>query len=130
MIARENALIPVTPAADHTGLEGYFVNNSSGTAAVCSSTSDVPLGVITEGQDTDGKDSIALSRGGFKGTVKIKIGSGSGDVSAFDLLQLNNDGTVNVDAGTGSRTLVAQAVESGVAGDLIEAIIFPSYTAS
>jgi hypothetical protein len=130
MIARDNAVIPVTPAADQTGLEGYFVENSSGTASVCNATTDVPLGIIVEGADTDSKSSIALSRGGFKGTVKVKIGSGSGAVSAFNLLQLNSDGTVNVDAGSGARTLVAQALEAGVAGDLIEAVIFPSYTAT
>ncbi|MGF1453202.1 MAG: hypothetical protein ACFB21_14130 [Opitutales bacterium] len=45
-------------------------------------------------------------------------------------LQLNEDGSVSPDAGSGTRALVAQAVETGVAGELIEAILFRSYTAS
>ena len=35
------------------------------------------------------------------------------------------EGRVQTDAGTGARTLVAQALETGVTGELVEAILIP-----
>lgn len=125
MIARGNAIIPLTPAADHTDKEGYFVELSSGNAAIVNATTDIPLGVILEGRPTTGKDSIAISAGGLSGTVKVKVkGSSPGTIALGTLLQLHSDGTVLADAGTGARVLVAQALEAGAADELIEAVLF------
>ena len=120
MIARESQLLSLTPTADHSGLEGYAVKNSSGNAAlIVSATATVPIGVITEGNATTGKDSIALP--GFNGTVKVKLSSSPGTVNAFTVLQIAADATAHADAGTGARILFAVALEAGAADELIEA---------
>lgn len=124
MIARENALIALTPAADQTGKEGYAVELSTGQASVCNATTDLPFGVITDGAATTGKSSVAVCAGGFAGTVRIKLGATPGTVNAGTLLQLNADGTANADAGSGSRVVFAQALESGAADELVEAVLF------
>lgn len=120
MIARNTAIIPLTPLADHTGLEGYFVLATG--AVVSSATSTLPLGVITEGQPTTGKDSVALHN--FGGTVKVKLGATPGSVVAGSSLVLQADGTTKLDPGTGTaRIRVARALEAGVAQELIEAVL-------
>ena len=123
MIARDNAILALTPAADHTGKEGYFVELTGGEAAIVNAATDVPHGVILEGFPVAGaaKDSIAISAGGFSGTVKVKL---SGAVSNGDLLELAADGTVVADSGAGARVLVAQALEDGADEELIEAVLF------
>jgi len=116
---RTNAILPFTPAADQTGLEGYFVEASSGNVAVCNAATDIPLGVIVEGSDTTGKSSIALPN--YGGTVPLKItGTSPGTIVVGTNLTLKSDGTVQADAGTGNRVRVARALEIGSAGEVIE----------
>jgi hypothetical protein len=119
MVVKANAIVAMTPAADHSTKQGYFVSNSSGSAAIVSSATALPMGVILDGETTSGKDSVALMN--FGGTVHVKL---SGTVSANDKLQLAADGTVVVDAASSARVLVAQALEAGVSGDLIEAALY------
>lgn len=119
MVVKANAIVPMTPAADHSTKAGYFVENSSGNASVVNATTDLPIGVIVDGETTSGKSSIALMN--FSGTVHVKL---SGTVNANALLQLANDGTVVTDAETGARVIVARALEAGVSGDLIEAAFY------
>lgn len=119
---RTEGIIPLTPTADHTGKEGYFVENSSGSAAICNAATDIPLGVITEGQPTTGKSSIALPCVGR--TVKVKVTSDTpGTIALGTYLTVKADGTVQADAGSGSRVRVARALEAGAAGELIEAYL-------
>jgi len=119
MVVKANAIVPMTPAADQTGKEGYFVENSSGNAVILNNAADLPIGVIVDGETTSGKSSIALMN--FSGTVHVKL---SGTVNANALLQLANDGTVVTDAGSSARVIVARALEAGVSGDLIEAAFY------
>jgi hypothetical protein len=121
MIARSNGIIPVTPLADHTGKEGYAL---LATGAVCSAVTDIPLGVITEGQPTTGKDAVALCDGGLAGTVKVKLDGTPGTVVTGSYLQITATGTFKLDAGTGNRVLCARALEAGAANELIEAVLF------
>lgn len=122
-IVRTNGLLSLTPTADHTGKEGYFVEYSSGSAAICNAATDLPIGVITDGQTTSGKSSVALNRG-FGGTVRVKVTTSSpGTINAGTKLQLKSDGTVQADGATGARVLVAIALEDGAAGELIEAVL-------
>ena len=51
----------------------------------------------------------------------VKLAATVSTVGAF--LQTTADGRVQTDAGTGARTLVAQALETGVTGELVEAIL-------
>lgn len=121
MIARSNAIFPLTPTADHTGLEGYFILPTG--ALVSSATAAVPLGVITEGQPTTGKNAVALHN--FAGTVKVKLSATPGSVIAGSSLVLDGttQATVKLDPATGARIRVARALEAGVAGELIEAVL-------
>lgn len=122
MIARENKIIALTPTADHTGLEGYVVKNSSGSAALTTAVTDVPVGVVTEGATTSGKDSVALQ--GYGGTVKVKLHSSPGTVNAFSNLEVATNGTAKVASGTSGNIIFAQALESGSASELIEARLY------
>jgi len=110
----------MTPTADHSDYEGYFVKNSSGSAALCDSASDDPLGVILDGEDTDGQDSIGLL-GGMRKTAHVKL---AGTVSQFGLIQLTSAGKAEADAGTGARVIVGRVLEAGVADEKVEAILF------
>jgi hypothetical protein len=125
MIARDNAIIACTPAADYTGMEGYFVKatGTGDTVTLCTGVTDSPLGVITEGADTTGKVSVAILGGGLAGTVKVKLSGTPGNVVFGSLLELHTtDGTVALADG-GSETVVARALEAGAANELIEAVL-------
>lgn len=122
MIARSNAIIPVTPAEDHTGKEGYFVNAVAGEAALVTTKTDGPIGVILDGKTTAGQSSIALRGAGLSGTVKVKLNAAPGTVIFGTLLEIAADGTVKAD-GEDTGTVVAIALESGSGGELIEAML-------
>ena len=116
------AILALTPTADHTGKEGYFVNASSGDAALVSAATDIPIGVITEGAPTTGKDSVALPT--FSGTVKVKVTATSpGTIALGTYGTIKSDGTVQADAGTGSRVRVCRFAEAAAAGELAEAYL-------
>ena len=100
-IARANAIIAMTPGADHTDYEGYFVELTAGNPTVCNAVTDVPFGIIIVGDVVAGKDSIGVC-GGNLPTVRAKL---NGPVSKGNTLQLHSDGSVVVDAGTGARRL-------------------------
>lgn len=125
MIARESQIIPLTPTADHTGKEGYAVKNSSGSAALTSGVTDVPIGVVVEGATTSGKDSVALN--GFGGTVKVKLHSSPGTVNAFTFLEVSATGAAKAASATTGNIIFAQALESGSANELIEARLVEPY---
>ncbi len=118
--AREEAVLALTPTADHSAKRGYLVKNSSGSAALNDSATVPAMAVILDGEPTTGKDSVALLRGGVP-PVKLKA---SGTIAKFDLVQQAADGTVVTDAGTGARVLVAVAMEAAAAGELFEAAVF------
>lgn len=124
MKTRNESILPFTPVADHTGLEGLFVEPSGGGVAVINSAADVPLGVITEGANIKGKDSVAICGGGGP-TVKVKLAAAPGTVVLGTYLVLDGTtlGAVKQDPGTGARVRVARALESGAAGERIEAIL-------
>jgi hypothetical protein len=118
-IVRKEAIIALTPAADHSEKEGYFINLTAGVPVVCSAVTDVPFGVLIDGEEANGVDSVGVC-GGNLPTILVKL---SGSVSKGQTLQLHSDGSCVVDAGSGARVVVAQALEDGVSGDLIEAVI-------
>lgn len=124
MIARENAIIPLTPAADYTGYEGYFVKAAGSTVTLCTGTTDSPLGVITSEAAATGKVSVAIIGAGLAGTVKVKVTASSpGSIVLGSPLELAaEDGTVKLGTG-GGATVVATAMETGAAGELIEAVL-------
>lgn len=118
-IVRKEAIIAMTPGADHSEKEGYFVKLSAGDPIVCNSAADVPFGVIIDGEATSGQDTIGVS-GGMACTAHVKL---SGSVAKGADLQLHTDGSCVTDGLDGARVIVAKALEDGVTGDLIEAVI-------
>lgn len=118
---REDAIISLTPAADYTGKRGYLVGHDGTTATVSSSATTRAKGVILEPNRTSAgyateKVTVALL-GSTQGSVRMSAG---GTIAAGDWVQQDSDGQVVTDAGSGSRVIVGQALEAGVAGDLIE----------
>jgi hypothetical protein len=127
MESKVKGIVAKTPVADHRTKEGYFVDVAAGVATVSSSATTRPFGVILEGENTDGVDSIAIS-GGNAGPVKVKA---SGTISEGAYVQLYTDGSVVTDATSGARVLVGIALESAVSGDLFDCqLITPVYIAS
>lgn len=123
MIVNEKALVALTPTADQSALEGYFVENSSGSAAVCNSAADTPLGVIVDGEDTTGKSTIAIADA-YQGIVTVKVTATSpGTIGLGVYGTLKADGTVQADAGTGARVQVCRFLETGAAGELVKAVL-------
>ena len=126
LAVREDAIYPFTPAADQSAKRGYLVTVSEDTATLSASASTMADGIILEGADTDG-ESIVGMLSGLRSPVMGKLG---GSVTKGDLLAQHTDGTMITDAGSGARVLVAQAMETGVAGDLIEIVCFKPITLS
>ena len=120
---RANAVIPITPAADHTGLEGRAVKIVAGKAAIVTAATDSPIGVIVDGDDIHGKDSVAIRGGGLSGTVLVKLDANPGVVALGTLLEITATGTFRADAGSGDETVCAIALEAGTADELIEAVL-------
>jgi hypothetical protein len=123
---RENAILPFSPDADLSGKEGYFVSiqtaGNVGAVELFSVASSLPpFGVVVYGSGPGGAASVAIAAGGLAGTVKLKL---SGPVIAGQDLQLDDGGTVSGDSKSGNRTIVAQALEAGVAEELIEGVLF------
>jgi hypothetical protein len=120
MIAKQIALLAVLAASDQTAKAGYFVDASG---VIVTSASVVPFGVITEG-GLSGENSTLAVCAAFSGIVHVKVASSTGTIAKGTRLQLNADGTVKADVGTGR--VVAIAMEAGVADELIEAVLVPA----
>ena len=113
MKARDNALIAMTPAADMSGKEGYFIKADGSLAGA----DETPFGVITEVQPNGGDVSVAICSGGFAGTVKIKLGANAskGDDVGSD---------ANGAGDSAAAVVAAQVIEDGEADELVEAVIY------
>ena len=123
--SRGNSIVKATPGADHSSSRGYFVIVSSAGVANISATaaSDIPHGVITDGEVATGQDSVALFN--YPSPVKVKLGAAS---TAYTFGTLHaTDGTVCDDPGSGARVRVCLFLETGVATELVDAIlIYPT----
>lgn len=117
---RAAAFISLACAADYSAKKGYLVTHDGATATVSASATVRAKGVIVEanaGVDyTKEKVTVALL-GSTEGTVPMCAG---GVIAAGDWVQQDSDGQILTDAGTGGRVIVGQALESAVAGDIIE----------
>ena len=118
---------PATSAADLSTKAGYFVEASSGAVSVVNATTDNPLGVIVDGVPAGGANAI-----GLPGIIaKAKLDGTPGTVALGTYLVVTATGTVKADPGTGARVVVARALESGSADELITAqVIVPVVYAS
>jgi hypothetical protein len=125
-LARTNAILHFEAAADLTGHVGRFVVLTAGKVALVSSAAQRPFGVLL----TDGKAgesvTVAVGAGGLAGTLRVKLAAVVANPGTD--LQLNANGGVQSDAGTGARVIVAQSLESGAINELIEAVLFRPVT--
>lgn len=119
---RNNAIVPIYPNADHSGLEGYAVKIVAGKAALCNSLNDAPIGVIVEGGNGTTADSVALIGSGLGGTVLVRLAPSPGTVGLGTYLEITDDGDFKSDVGT-AGTVCALALEAGSGRELIEAIL-------
>lgn len=127
-LAKESAQVsyPVGSSQDHSALRGHAVKLSSGSViAITAATTDVPIGIIVDGGNgaTGTPDSVAICGGGA-GVVKVKLSAAPGSVVAGSYLALDGStlGTLKLDPGGAGVVRVARALESGAAGELIDAI--------
>lgn len=128
-LARTLAILPFLAASDLTSKSGHFVTvSAAGEVDVPAAATDAPFGLALTEAPAGEPVSVALSRGGLAGTVRVKL---AGPVPAIGaLLALQAGGRVIADPGTGARVLVAQAVETGVTDELIEAVLIAPLTLS
>lgn len=124
MIAKQIALLAIIAASDQTAKAGYFTDSSG---VIVDSASVVPFGLITEGGLSGENTTLAICAA-FSGIVHVKVASATGAIVKGTRLQLNADGTVKADVGTGR--VVAIAMESGSADELIEAVLVPAQAAN
>lgn len=123
-LAFAEPVLPFTPADDQTLKKGFFVEKSTGsTVAVCNAATDVPIGVIVDGQPTTGKSSIAPCGSGAIVKVKCAATAGSIVLGSYLVLDGTTYGAVKLDPGTGSRVQVARALETGANDALIDAVL-------
>lgn len=124
---REVAVLAMTPNEDQRGKEGYAVKVSSGKAALVTGDTDTPIGVILDGENTDGQSSVAIADA-LPGTIRVKLNSSPGTVTIGTYLTIASDGTFK--AAVSNKTQCARALESGSANELIEAVLHRPITAA
>jgi hypothetical protein len=121
-LARSLAILPFLAASDLTGKSGHFVTvSAAGAVDLPKANTDLPFGLALTDAPAGEPVSIALSRGGLAGTVRVKLAGPVSSVGAF--LSLQPGGRVIAAPPSGARVLVAQALETGVTDELIEAIL-------
>ena len=125
-LARTNAILSFEADADLTGYVGHFVVLTAGKVTLVSSATVKPFGILL----TDGKAgervTVAIGAGGLAGTIRVKLAATVSGVGVD--LQLTADGHAIPDATTGARVIVAQSLETGVTGELIEAVLIRPVT--
>lgn len=112
MITRRFLIEPLatpTPVA-----EGLWVTAAG---ALHTSTTAPGFAVVERSDDPAGFSTVVLP--GYDGEVQLKLNSSAGSVVVGSLLMLAANGTVKLDAGTGARVVVAQALETGANNALI-----------
>jgi hypothetical protein len=121
MEIQQDSIESLEPNETHVGKEGYLVKLSSGKAALHDSATAEAFGVITDGEATDGRSSVAVL-GGKVGAVRVKL-----TLSAVTKGQRGkqvSDGTVTLDNGSGARVVVCKFAEDGAIGELVRAYLF------
>lgn len=116
-------IISATAGGTLTDKEGYFVKNSAGTVIAVTGATDRPAGVIVAGAASGSEVSLALP--GAVALVKL-----NGTVTKNQEIQVEADGSVIANAGSGGRVCVGQMLEAGISGDLKRALIYQPETLS
>jgi hypothetical protein len=118
MIKLLNGLVAFIAASDQTGKDGYFVDSAG---VIITDAFAIPYGVITDGGAEGALTTVALCAGGYAGSLTVKIAAATATISKGTRLQLTSNGTVRANIGTG--TIVAVAIQAGVADELVEGVL-------
>lgn len=135
-LARTNALLPFAPydSGDFTGKEGYpvlFESSENAVQLAADATGEPPFGVIVHAAKNPELVTVAIAAGGLAGTVRLRLLQPTTAGKFLKVVTVGGATAFGPDTGTGERIVMAQALESGAAGELIEGVIFkPIYHAS
>ena len=135
-LARSNALLPFVPydSGNYVDKAGYpvVIEPSDGSVQLAGdATGEPPAGVIVHGAVAPEKVTVAIAAGGLAGTVRLKLLQAATAGKLLKLVTVNGAVAFGPDTGNGERIVMAQALEAGAAGELIEGVIFkPIYYAS
>jgi hypothetical protein len=124
MKVRDLAILSFPSVEDLSAKDGFVVIPDAanpGHVKLANAVDAAPVGVITTPAN-GATDNISVAVVGFTGTVRVKLG---GAVNAFDALTLKANGTLEAN---GAGTIVAKAMESGAADELIEAVLVAAIT--
>ena len=122
-LTRENAILPIASSVDLTGKEGCLVVFDAGNLILATDPSESVFGVIQVGAKAGIPSSIAVCAGGLAGTVKIKLADPVTAVGTL-LMAGGETGEAYPASGTAPNKVFAQALETGVADEQIEAVLF------
>lgn len=122
-LTRENAILPFPTDPEFSeSLYARIVGLEAGVlVGLDPASSAIQLGACIHQGAPGEPASVAIMNGGLAGTVKLEL---NGPATVGEYLILGAEGVVTADPGSGDRILVGQALEAGVAGELIEAVIF------
>lgn len=117
--ARDSAVYPFTPSADHTEKQGYLVNLAGDVATISASATVPAEGVILDGEGVTGQDSI-----GILGAIPPARLKAHDAITKGDRVAQHTDGTVVTDPAAGARVIVGIAMEDAAADELFEVALF------
>lgn len=129
-IVRDNAILPFTALDDITGKEGYPVvyENQDYVQIAGDSAGALPLGILLKGGKAGETVSVAIASGGLAGTVRLKLGAPVTAIGQFLRMIDSPGGCTFAPDSSGERIVMAQALETGLADEKIEAVLFtPEY---
>lgn len=124
---RSNAIIPLSAGMDLTGCEGRPIALVYDLAFIIDSPDADPLfGVLLKGAREGETVSVAVAAGGLAGTVRLLLAANTG---FGDYLQIRTTedppyGAFGPELPDQNHWRVAMALEPGVAGEKIEAVLF------
>ena len=119
-LTRENAILPIEAAVDLTGKEGSLVVWDGTDLVLASDPLENVFGAVLVGAAAGEPSSIAIAAGGLAGTVKIRL---EGAITAVGSL-LMASATGGAILATATNKAFAMALETGVADEHIEAVLF------
>lgn len=125
MQIRPFAILALLCAVDLSGKEGYFVKASGVAAtpiALVTSAADATVGLVLDGTTAGDANSIAVPSG-TPGSHHVKLAASPGTPAVLGYGALTSDGSVKADPGTGARVLVCRFLQTGTAGELVEAVL-------
>lgn len=126
-IVRDNAILPFKAATDLTGKEGQpVIINAQGEAEISQiAASTPPIGILLKGGQVGENVSVAIATGGFAGTVRVKLGEPVTETGALlELLETPEGCKFMPYSGAVHCYVMAQALETGLADEKIEAVLF------